>query len=45
MSSKKTKFYYVFSQLDHWYTTEVEDIITSQLERAPYTNAKQLAGY
>jgi hypothetical protein len=26
---EKTKFYYVFSQLDHRYTREVRDIVTS----------------
>jgi hypothetical protein len=36
ISSEKTKFYYVISQLDHWYAIEVEDIITS-LEQEPYT--------
>jgi hypothetical protein len=29
VNNGKTKFYYVISQLDHRYATEVEDIITS----------------
>jgi hypothetical protein len=29
MSSEKTMFYYVISQLNNWYAAEVEDIITS----------------
>jgi hypothetical protein len=37
VNSKKTKFYYVISQLDHRYATEVEDIITSPPESDPYT--------
>jgi hypothetical protein len=36
-SSEKTKFCYVISQLDHRYTTEVEDIIISLPEQDPYT--------
>jgi hypothetical protein len=35
VSSKKTKFLHVISQLDHWYAVEVEDIITSPPERDP----------
>jgi hypothetical protein len=38
--SEKTKFYYVISQLDQRYATEVEDIIISPPERAPYTKLK-----
>jgi hypothetical protein len=34
------KFYYVISQLDHQYATEVEDIITSPPERKPYTTLR-----
>jgi hypothetical protein len=29
ISNERTKVYYVISQLDHWYNTEMEDIITS----------------
>jgi hypothetical protein len=29
ISSEKTKFYNMISQLGHWYAEEVEDIITS----------------
>jgi hypothetical protein len=39
ISSKKIKFYYVISQLDHRYTAEVEDI-TSPPERDPYTTLR-----
>jgi hypothetical protein len=39
ISSEKTKFYYVISQLDQRYATEVEDIICPP-ERAPYTKLK-----
>jgi hypothetical protein len=37
ISSKKTKFFCVISQLDDRYAAEVEDIITSLPERDPYT--------
>jgi hypothetical protein len=37
VSSEKTKFIHVISQLDHRYAAEVEDIITSPPERNPYT--------
>jgi hypothetical protein len=40
VNSEKTKFYYVISQLDHRYATEVEDIITSPPEKDPYTMLK-----
>jgi hypothetical protein len=40
ISSEKTKFYYVISQLDHRYAAEVEDIIVSPLEQDPYTILK-----
>jgi hypothetical protein len=40
ISSEKTKFFHVISQLDHRYTAEVEDIITSPPERDPYTALK-----
>jgi hypothetical protein len=40
ISSEKIKFFYVISQLDHWYTAEVEDVITSPLEWDPYTKLK-----
>jgi hypothetical protein len=40
ISSEKTKFYYVISQLDQRYAVEVEDIITSPPERDPYTTLK-----
>jgi hypothetical protein len=29
ISSEKTKFFHVFSQLDHQYATEVENVIIS----------------
>jgi hypothetical protein len=38
VSSKKTKFFHVISQLDHRYAAEVEDIITSSPERDQYTD-------
>jgi hypothetical protein len=40
ISSKKTIFFYVISQLDHRYAAEVEDIITSPPEQDPYTTLK-----
>jgi hypothetical protein len=40
ISSEKTNFYYVISELYHRYAAEVEDIITSPRERAPYTTVK-----
>jgi hypothetical protein len=40
VNNKKTKFYYVISQLDHRYATEVEDIITSPPESDPYTTLR-----
>jgi hypothetical protein len=35
ISSEKTKFFHVISQLDHWYAAEVEDIITSPPNGTP----------
>jgi hypothetical protein len=40
VNSEKTKFYYVISQLDHRYATEVEDIITFPPEKDPYSVLK-----
>jgi hypothetical protein len=40
ISSEQTKFYYVTSQLEHRYASEVEDIITSPPKRNPYTTLK-----
>jgi hypothetical protein len=39
VNSEKTKFYYLISQLDHRYATEVEDK-TSPPERDPYTTLR-----
>jgi hypothetical protein len=40
VNNEKTKFYYVISQVDHRYATEVEDIITSPPEKDPYSVLK-----
>jgi hypothetical protein len=40
VSSERTKFFHVISQLDHRYAAEVEDIITSPPERDPYTTLR-----
>jgi hypothetical protein len=40
ISSEQTKFYYVISQLEHQYASEVEDIITSPPKCNPYTSLK-----
>jgi hypothetical protein len=40
ISSETTIFFYVISQLDHWYAAEVEDIIISPPERDPYTTLR-----
>jgi hypothetical protein len=40
VNSENTKFFYVISQLDHWYAAEVEDIITSPPKRDPYTTLR-----
>jgi hypothetical protein len=40
ISSEKTKFCHVISQLDHRYATEVEDIITSRPHQHPYTTLR-----
>jgi hypothetical protein len=40
VSSERTKFFHVISQLDHRYAAEVEDIITSPPERDPYSTLK-----
>jgi hypothetical protein len=46
ITSEKTKFFYVISQLDHRYTAEVEDIITYPPEQEPYTTLKvELVGH
>jgi hypothetical protein len=40
VNCERTKFCYVISQLDHRFTSEVEDIITSPPEREPYTTLR-----
>jgi hypothetical protein len=40
ISSEKTKFFHVISQLDHLCAAELEDIITSPPEQSPYTTLK-----
>jgi hypothetical protein len=40
ISSEQTKFYYVISQMEHQYASEVEDINISPPERNPYTTLK-----
>jgi hypothetical protein len=40
ISNETTKFYYVISQLDHWYAAEVEDVITSPPQQDPYTKLR-----
>jgi hypothetical protein len=40
ISSERTKFFQVISQLDHRYAAELEDIITSPPERDPYTTLR-----
>jgi hypothetical protein len=40
IGSEKTKFCHVFSQLDHQYAAELEDIITSLTEPGPYTTLR-----
>jgi hypothetical protein len=40
ISSERTKFLHVISQLDQRHATEVEDIITSPSERDPYTTLR-----
>jgi hypothetical protein len=40
ISSEKTKFHHVISQLNQQYTAEVEDIITSPPQQDPYTKLK-----
>jgi hypothetical protein len=40
ISSEQIKFCHVISQLDHRYTTEVKDIITSPPDQYPYTTLK-----
>jgi hypothetical protein len=40
VSSEKTKFFHVISQLDRRYAAEIQDIITSSPERDPYTTLK-----
>jgi hypothetical protein len=40
ISSERTKFFHVISQLDQRHATEVEDIITSPPERDPYTTLR-----
>jgi hypothetical protein len=40
INSERTKFYYIISQLDNRYATEVEDIITSPPEKNSYITLK-----
>jgi hypothetical protein len=40
ISSERTKFHYVISQLDQRYAAEVEDIITSPPQQDPYSKLK-----
>jgi hypothetical protein len=40
ITKEKTKFYYIFSQLDHCYAVEVQDIVTSPPQHDPYTKLK-----
>jgi hypothetical protein len=40
ISSEKTKFFHVISQLNHQYAAEVEDIIISPPEWEPYTTLR-----
>jgi hypothetical protein len=40
ISSEKTKFFHVISQLDHGCAAELEDIITSPPDQSPYTSVK-----
>lgn len=40
ISSEKTKFFHVISQLDHRCAAELEDVITSPPERDPYTTLR-----
>jgi hypothetical protein len=44
ISSEQTKFYYVISQLERQYASEVEDFIISPPERHPYTILKTELG-
>jgi hypothetical protein len=40
ISREKIKFCHVISLQDHWYVTEVEDIITYPLDQYPYTTLR-----
>jgi hypothetical protein len=40
ISSERTKFFHVISQLEQRHATEMEDIITSPPERDPYTTLR-----
>jgi hypothetical protein len=40
ISSERTKFHHVISQLDHRYAAEVEDVITSPPQHEPYTKLR-----
>jgi hypothetical protein len=40
ISSERTKFHYVISQLDQRYAAEVEDIITSPPQQDPYSKLR-----
>jgi hypothetical protein len=40
ISSERTKFHYVISQLDQRYAAEVENVITSPLQQDPYSKLR-----
>jgi hypothetical protein len=40
ISDERTRFHNIISQLNNWYTTEVEDIITSLPQQDPYTKLR-----
>jgi hypothetical protein len=40
ISDERTKFHHIISQLDHRYSAEVEDIITSPHQQNPYTKLR-----
>jgi hypothetical protein len=40
ISNERTKFYHIISQLDHRYTAEVDNIITSPPQQDPYTKLR-----
>jgi hypothetical protein len=40
ITTERTKFHHVISQLDHRYAAEVRDIITSPPQQDPYTTLR-----